>query len=308
MTTARLLCVPNFSEGRNLETIQAIAQAIRSVKVAFHHLSWDRDHHRMVVAFSGSPYQVRQAVLRAGAVAVERIDLRYHQGVHPRLGAVDVVPFVPLSGITLEEAVAFSHRVARAFARQLKVPVYLYEYSAGSGRIRDLPTLRKGQFEGWVGHRLEGVRRPDYGPSQLHPSAGATVMGVRDPLIAFNVNLETREVAIAQAIAQRIRQERMHNPDLYGVRALGLWLPSRQQVQVSLNLTRTARVLTPEERGTSLLRVLRYVQAQAEAMGTRVISTELIGVLLAEDAVQALREALSAPELLDTQLVTSGIL
>lgn len=308
MSVKRLLCVPNFSEGRDRETLQAIEQAVRSAGVQMHHLSWDYDHHRMVIAFSGAPSRVRQAVLQAGKVAVERIDLWGHQGVHPRIGAVDVVPFVPLSGLTLEEAIAFSRRVARAFARQLGVPVYLYEYSAQAGRIRDLPTLRKGQFEEWVGRPLTGVRTPDYGPSQLHPTAGATIMGVRDPLIAFNINLETRDVSIAQAIAHRIREERDQNPDLHGVRALGLWLPSRQLVQVSLNITRTARTLNPAEEGTNLVRVLRYVKAQAEALGTHIHSTELIGVLMVEDAIQALREALNAPELKVEQLVGSGIL
>ncbi len=308
MRSARVLCVPNFSEGRNPETIQAIADAVREAGVLIHHLSWDYDHHRMVLAFSGTPAQVKRAVLRAGAEAIARIDLRVHQGVHPRIGAVDVVPFVPLSGLTLEQAVAFSHQVARAFARRLGVPVYMYEYSAGEGRIRDLPTLRRGQFEGWVGRPLEGVRRPDYGPAQLHPTAGATVMGVRDPLIAFNVNLATQDVNLAKAIARRIREERDHNPDLFGVRALGLWLPTRQLVQVSLNLTRTARTLAPGETGTSLVRVLRYVQAQAESLGTQIHSTELIGVILAEDAIQALRDALQNADLQVAQLVASGIL
>ncbi len=190
MSTPRLLCVPNFSEGRNEETIRAILSAIQSAGVRLHTASSDWDHHRLVVAFSGTPLQVKRAVLRAGAVAVERIDLRHHRGVHPRIGAVDVVPFVPLEGMTREQAVQFSHQVAKRFARQLRVPVYLYEHSAGEGRIRDLPTLRKGEFEEWVGKRLHGLRKPDYGPARLHPSAGATIMGVRDPLIAFNVNLK----------------------------------------------------------------------------------------------------------------------
>ncbi|MCS7190919.1 MAG: glutamate formiminotransferase, partial [Fimbriimonadales bacterium] len=144
MAAARILCVPNFSEGRNESTIHAIADAVASAGVQVHHLSWDYDHHRMVLAFSGTPAQVKRALLRAGAVAVERIDLNRHQGVHPRIGAVDVVPFVPLEGLTREQAVAFSWQVARSFARRTRVPVYLYEHSARAGRPRDLPTLRKG--------------------------------------------------------------------------------------------------------------------------------------------------------------------
>jgi glutamate formiminotransferase len=134
MQRARLLCIPNFSEGRDETTIHAIADAAVSAGVQIHHLSWDYDHHRMVLAFSGTPSQVRRAVLRAGAVAVERIDLTRHQGAHPRIGAVDVVPFVPLEGLTRAEAIAWSHAVARSFARRLRVPVYLYEHSAREGR------------------------------------------------------------------------------------------------------------------------------------------------------------------------------
>ncbi len=322
MSTPRLLCIPNFSEGRNEETIQAILLAIQSAGVRLHTASSDWDHHRLVVAFSGTPLQVKRAVLRAGAVAVERIDLRHHRGVHPRIGAVDVVPFVPLEGITREQAVQISHQVAKRFARQLRVPVYLYEHSAGEGRIRDLPTLRKGEFEGWVGKRLSGLRKPDYGPARLHPSAGATIMGVRDPLIAFNVNLKMQgddiffsadregnssvnqekknsegdcASEIAKAIARRIRQDRDHLPELRGVRALGLWLPTRQVAQVSLNIT--------QPQHTDLVRVLNYVREQAHAVGAEILNTELVGVLLAEDAGRALASALSLAQIEPSQIV-----
>lgn len=299
MSVPRVLCVPNFSEGRYEPTLHAILEAVRSAGVTLHHASWDWDHHRMVLAFSGTPTQVKRAVLRAGAVAVERIDLRRHRGVHPRIGAVDVVPFVPLRGMTQEEAVQFSHQVARRFARLLRVPVYLYEHSAGEGRIRDLPTLRKGEFEGWVGKPLTGPRKPDYGPTRLHPTAGATIMGVRDPLIAFNVNLKTPDVAVAKAIARQIRQDRNYLPELQGVRALGLWLPTRQVAQVSLNLT--------QPQHTDLFRVLHYVRVQAQAHGTDIASTELIGVLLAEDATRALASALSLDSMQSSQIVCRDV-
>ncbi|MDM7460750.1 MAG: glutamate formiminotransferase, partial [bacterium] len=133
MSKSRILCIPNFSEGRNTETIHAVADAAASAGVRIHHCSWDYDHHRMVLAFSGTPAQVKRAVLHAGAVAVARIDLNCHRGAHPRIGAVDVVPFVPLEGLTREEAVAFSRQVAKSFARRLRVPVYLYEHSAREG-------------------------------------------------------------------------------------------------------------------------------------------------------------------------------
>jgi glutamate formiminotransferase len=295
MQRARLLCIPNFSEGRDETTIHAIADAAVSAGVQIHHLSWDYDHHRMVLAFSGAPSQVRRAMLRAGAVAVERIDLTRHQGVHPRIGAVDVVPFVPLEGLTRAEAVAWSHAVARSFARRLCVPVYLYEHSAREGRIRDLPTLRKGGFEGWVGRRLTGERVPDFGPKRLHPTAGATIMGVRDPLIAFNCYLHPPDAALAQQIARRIRAERTTNPALRGVRALGLWLPTRQVAQVSLNITQTDQ--------TDLFRVTEAVRQIARVHGAEIVGTELVGVLLAEDAARALQSALGLNQIDPQQIV-----
>jgi len=295
MQRARLLCIPNFSEGRDETTIQAIAEAAASAGVQIHHLSWDYDHHRMVLAFSGTPSQVRRAMLRAGAVAVERIDLTRHQGAHPRIGAVDVVPFVPLEGLTRDEAVAWSHVVARSFARRLRVPVYLYEHSAREGRIRDLPTLRKGEFEGWVGKRLTGERVPDFGPKRLHPTAGATIMGVRDPLIAFNCYIHPPDLELAQQIARRIRAERESNPALRGVRVLGLWLPSCQAAQISLNITQTDQ--------TDLFRVTEAVRQIARAHGAEIVGTELVGVLLAEDAARALQSALGLTQIDPQQIV-----
>lgn len=296
MAGARVLCAPNFSEGRDETTIRAIADAAASAGVQIHHLSWDYDHHRTVLAFSGTPAQVKRAVLRAGAATVERIDLTRHQGAHPRIGAMDVVPFVPLEGLTREQAVAFSHQVARSFARRLRVPVYLYEYSAREGRPRDLPTLRKGGFEGWVGKRLTGEREPDFGPKRLHPTAGATIMGVRDPLIAYNLNLNPPDVAIAKRIARQIRAERNTNPALRGVRALGLWLPTRGVAQVSLNLTQTSQ--------TDLFRVTETIRKMAGALGAEIAETELIGVLSADDAARALQSALGLKQIEAKQIVS----
>ncbi|GIV08928.1 MAG: glutamate formiminotransferase [Fimbriimonadales bacterium] len=295
MAGARVLCVPNFSEGRNETTIRAIADAAASAGVQLHHLSWDYDHHRMVLAFSGTPAQVKRAVLRAGEVAIAQIDLNRHQGAHPRIGAVDVAPFVPLAGLTREQAVAFSHGVARSFARRLRVPVYLYEYSAREGRPRDLPTLRKGEFEGWVGKRLTGERTPDFGPKRLHLTAGATIMGVRDPLIAYNLNLHPPDVAVARRIARQIRAERDTNPALQGVRALGLWLPTRGVAQVSLNITQTE--------ATDLFRVTETARAMAHALGAEIAETELIGVILADDAARALQSALGLKPIEARQIV-----
>jgi len=294
MQKARLLCVPNFSEGRNEATIRAIAAAVEQAGVEIHHLSWDYDHHRMVLAFSGTPRQVARAVLQSAQVALERIDLRGHQGVHPRLGAIDVVPLVVLQGLSREEAVGFSHRLARRLAQRLGIPVYLYEHSAFEGRPRDLPTLRRQVSALAEGLSLEAFP-PDFGAARLHPTAGATVLGVRDPLIAFNINLQAPDAAIARQIARQIRRERATHPDLHGVRALGFWLPSRQTAQVSLNITQTER--------TDLYRILQYVRQQAQALGTDIRDTELIGVLFADDAARALQSALNAGSLLPSQIM-----
>lgn len=297
MQQGRVLCIPNLSEGRDTATIQAIADAAASAGVRIHHLSWDYDHHRAVLAFSGTLSAVKRAVLRMGAVAIERIDLTRHQGAHPRIGAVDVVPFVPLEGLTREAVVAWSHGVARSFARRLRVPVYLYEHSAQAGRIRDLPTLRKGGFEGWVGKRLQGERVPDFGPTRLNPTAGATIMGVRDPLIAYNCLIHPPDAALAEQIARRIRRERATNPALRGVRALGLWLPTRSVAQVSLNITQTDQ--------TDLYRVTEVVREIARAHGAEIVATELVGVLLAADAARALRSALGLMSIDSQQIVAT---
>ncbi len=292
LQTARLLCVPNFSEGRDEATIYAIADAVRSAGVTMHHLSWDYDHHRMVLAFSGTPRRVAQAIMRAARVAVERIDLRAHAGVHPRIGAVDVVPITVLMGLSREQAVAFSHRLAQRFARELRVPVYLYEHSAKEERPRDLPTIRQR-----VAADVSAFP-PDFGKARLHPTAGATVIGVRDPLIAFNINLQAPDPEIARQIARQIRQERAHHPDLQGIRVLGFWLPSRQTAQISLNITQTER--------TDLCRIVQYVRRQAQALGTDIRETELIGVLLAPDAARALQSALQATPIAPEQIIASS--
>jgi glutamate formiminotransferase len=192
MRKARLLCVPNFSEGRNEPTIRAIAEAVEKAGVVIHHLSWDYDHHRMVLAFSGTPQQVARAVLQSAQVALERIDLRGHQGVHPRIGAIDVVPLVVLEGLSREEAVAFSHRLARRLARRCGLPVYLYEHSAFEGRPRDLPTLRSGSVPLQRGCRWSLSTR--FGMARLHPPLGRLCWACATPSIAFNINLQAPEV------------------------------------------------------------------------------------------------------------------
>lgn len=264
-------CVPNFSEGRNHDTVDALAAAVREVSgVRLVNISADPDHHRSVLTFLGEPDAVAEAAFRCARVAVERIDLRSHQGVHPRIGAVDVMPFIPLRNVQMSECVQIARETGHRIARELHVPVYFYENAALPGKPVDLPTIRRGGFEKWAGRPLTGSRAPDTGPSFLHPTAGAAVVGARGPLIAFNINLDTDRVEVAQHIASTIRRERSHIAQLTGVRALGLFLASRGIAQVSLNLTKPER--------SPLWWVVEYVSKLAAEQGVQILETELIGV------------------------------
>ena len=271
--TALIQCVPNFSEGRRSDVIAAIVEAVRATPgVRLADWSADPDHNRMVVTFVGPPDPVRAAALAAADAAISAIDITAHQGVHPRLGAMDVLPFVPLRDITLQECAALAISVGQELSTRHGLPVYLYE--AASPHHRALPTVRKDAF-----HRLP----PDFGPATPHPTAGATVVGARGPMIAYNVNLATADIAIARAIAREVRDGAAH---LSGVRALGLALHSRGLTQVSMNITRPAE--------TSLLAVFSYVTRRARELGTEVVESEVIGALPGPSAFGVLTDALQA--------------
>ena len=279
--TALIQCVPNFSEGRHPETIAAIVAAVQetpSVRLA--DWSADRDHNRMVVTFVGLPKAVQAAALAAAAVAIERIDLRGHQGVHPRLGALDVLPFVPLSGLPLTDCVALAQEVGQELAARYNLPVFLYEAAQSEGRT--LPFVRKEAFQSLT---------PDYGPAAPHPTAGAAVVGARGPLIAYNVVLATPDLSAAKTIANELRGL----PNLPGIRALGLRLESRGLTQVSMNLTR------PLE--TPLLAVFGYVQRRALELDTFIVESEVIGALPGYSAFGVLSQALQAAGLKPGQVL-----
>lgn len=279
--TALVQCVPNFSEGRRPDVIAAIVEAVRGTEgVRLADWSADPDHNRMVVTFVGPPGAVRAAALAAAAVAVARIDIGGHQGVHPRLGALDVLPFVPLRGISYEECAALARGVGEEMAGRHGLPVFLYEL-ASPGR-RSLPFVRKEAFR---------TLMPDFGPDFPHPTAGAAVVGTRGALIAYNVVLSTPDVAVARAIAREMRGA----ADLPGVRALGLELPSRGLTQVSMNLIRPAE--------TPLLAVLRRVEEEARARGTVIIESEVIGTLPGFSAFGVLGDALRAAGLKPGQVL-----
>jgi glutamate formiminotransferase len=261
--------VPNVSEGRRPDVLAALSAAVRGVPgVLVLDQSADPSHNRSVFTLAGDADAVRCALLDLMEVAVQRIDLRTHDGVHPRIGAVDVVPFIPLAGSTMAECVALSHAFGRAVAERWNVPVFLYEHSATRPGRRRLEAIRKGSFEG-LGEKLRKAEwHPDYGPARPHPSAGAIVVGARMPLVAFNVNLATADVAIARQIAAAIRES---SGGLPAVKALGLWLAHRGLAQVSMNLT--DYTVTPVQAAFDA------VCREASRCGVHVVESELIGLI-----------------------------
>jgi glutamate formiminotransferase len=270
-------CVPNFSEGRRTETIDAIAAAMTAVRgVHLLDRQMDADHHRAVITIAGPPESIGEAALCGVEAAIARIDMTRHRGQHPRIGAVDVVPFVPIRGVTLAECVEIARQTGQAIAERFKIPVYLYEAAATRPERADLEAIRRGQFEALRGEIADPDRRPDFGEPRLHPTAGATAVGARKALIAWNVNLDTSDLGVAQTIAKRVR---FSGGGLHYVKAMGVLAKDRNQAQVSMNLTDFER--------TSMERVFETVRLEAERCGVRVVGSELVGLV----PEQALTEA-----------------
>jgi glutamate formiminotransferase len=263
-------CVPNFSEGRDSSVVEALERAIASVagSLVLHRTS-DADHNRSVITFAGEADQVLESAVRAAAKAAELIDLNHHRGVHPRVGALDVLPFIPLGEATLDDCAALAHRAGHRIWKELGIPVYFYEAAAmRSDRIK-LEDVRRGQFEGLRDAVLSiEAKRPDLGGPALHASAGAVIVGARKVLIAFNINLKTTELDIAQEIAKRIRASSGGFP---GVKALGVPLLSRNLVQVSMNITAFEQAPVHV--------VYSEVVRLAAAHGIEVEESELIGLM-----------------------------
>jgi glutamate formiminotransferase len=262
-------CVPNFSEGRRPEVLEEILAGIRAVdgvKLVDH--TMDSDHNRAVVTFVGQGPEVSEAAFRAVARAKELIDLNQHQGEHPRMGATDVVPFVPLEGTTMEECVGLAHRLGERVGRELGIPVFFYEAAALDPSRRNLADVRKGQFEG-LRERIgtDPSRVPDAGPNAIHPTAGATAIGARFFLIAFNVNLETKDVQVAKDIAKKVREK---DGGLPGIKAMGFYLDDVELSQVSMNVCNF--------QATSLLRVYEEIEREARQRGVAIRESELVGL------------------------------
>jgi len=263
-------CVPNFSEGRKAETVERIARAIESVPgatVLNRHL--DSDHNRSVITFVAGPDQVVEAALRAVATAAELIDLRDHAGEHPRIGATDVLPFIPVSGVTMDECIQLAHDAGRRVWDELSIPVYFYERAALHPERFRLENVRGKGFEQLreeIGQNSD--RAPDVGEPKLHQSAGAIAIGARPFLIAFNINLRTNDIGIARRIARAVRER---DGGLPHVKALGFELASRGLVQVSMNLINYEQ--------TSINRAFAAVYREASRLGVEVAGAELVGLL-----------------------------
>jgi glutamate formiminotransferase / 5-formyltetrahydrofolate cyclo-ligase len=280
-----LECVPNVSEGRRLDVVARLAGAAAAAPgVRLLDVSSDPDHNRSVLTLAGEAAGLHAALLKLYEAALAEIDLTRHQGVHPRVGAVDVVPFVPLGDTPMAAAVAAAERLAPEVARRFGLPVYLYERAARRPERTALADIRRGGFEGFAAKIADAAWAPDFGPPRVHPTAGVTVIGARFFLIAFNAVLETPDVAVARAVARKVRES---SGGLPAVRAMGVYLASRGRAQVSMNLV--------DYRRTSVLRALARVWREADALGTRVVECEVIGLMPEEAALEAAREALLLP-------------
>ncbi len=312
-------CVPNFSEGRNAKTIEAIAQSIRNIdKVKLLSVEPDKDYNRTVVTFVGEPASVLEAAFQATKTAAERIDMRYHHGEHPRIGATDVVPFIPIKGVTMDDCVAIANKYGKRVADEIDIPIYLYEAAARSAERRNLADIRKGEYEGLANKLKDPAWKPDYGEPSFNERSGATVTGARKFLIAYNVNLATPDDKVANEIAQRIRESGRVKKDetgkllknekgesiripgtLKAVKAMGVFLERFKIAQVSINLV--------DFEVTSVHDAFEEVKRQAQTLGTEAIGSELVGLTPLKAMLLAGRFYAGTNNLTERELVSLAV-
>jgi len=291
-------CVPNFSEGRNLERIEKIVDPFRKKEgVKLLDYQRDKDHNRLVVTVVGEPDPLSGALIEAIGAAIECIDMRKHEGQHPRMGAVDVVPFIPVKNLSMTETVEISRKVAEEVSEKYNLPVFLYEESAVRPERRNLSDIRKGQFEGMTDKIKQPEWKPDFGPEEIHPTAGVTAVGARMPLVAFNVNLDTNKLEIAKDIAKKVRYI---SGGLRYCKGIGVELKERGIVQVSMNMTDFTK--------TGLYRSFELIKLEAEKYGVNVVDSEIVGLVpmaaLIDTAVYYLGiENFSIAQVLETQIM-----
>ncbi len=262
-------CVPNFSEGRDKAKIDKIVEPFRGkTNVKLLDYSNDEDHNRMVVTVVGEPEPLKEALLEAIGIAVKLIDLNHHQGQHPRMGAVDVIPFIPIRNSSMEECIALSKEVGAKIAELFKIPVFLYEKSATAPHRENLAAIRKGEFEGMAEKIKLPEWQPDFGPAERHPTAGTVAVGARMPLVAYNINLNTPSLEIAHNIAKKIR---FIGGGLRYCKAMGVELKDRGITQVSINMTDFTK--------TALYRAFEMVRFEARRYGVSIVGSEIIGLV-----------------------------
>ena len=262
-------CVPNFSEGRNKEVIEAIVDEVRKAEgVKLLDYSSDSDHNRTVVTFVGSPDDVKIAAFNLAKKASDLIDMTLHQGGHPRMGATDVVPFIPVVDVTTEDCIKIAKEVGQRIGEELYIPVYLYEDAASKPERRNLSDVRKGQYEGFFEKIKDEQWKPDFGPDVMNAKSGATAVGVRMPLVAYNVNLGTSDIEVANNIAKSVR---FIGGGLRFVKAMGVKLEERNIVQISMNLVNYEK--------TSVYRAFEMIKMEAKRYGVPVIGSQVIGLL-----------------------------
>lgn len=291
-------CVPNFSEGRNLQKVEKIVDCFRGKEgVKLLDYTSDKDHNRSVVTVIGEPEPLRDAMVEAIGKAVELIDMTKHEGQHPRMGCVDVVPFIPIRNVTVEEADAVAKETAKIAAEKFGQPFFLYEKSATAPHRENLATIRKGQFEGMAEKMLDQEKwKPDFGPATIHPTGGVTAIGARMPLIAYNINLDTSNLDIAKKIADKIRY--MKGGFRY-CKAMGVMLEDRNIAQVSMNLTDFTK--------TAVYTVFETVRMEARRYGVNVLGSEVVGLVPMQAMVDCVEyylglENFSISQVLETRL------
>lgn len=290
-------CVPNFSEGRNSKNIEKIVAPFRGKKgVKLLDYQTDKDHNRMVVTVVGEPDALKTSVIAAMGCAIEVIDMRTHQGQHPRMGAIDVVPFIPIKNVNMEEVITFSKEVAKKAAQKYSLPVYLYEKSASRPERQNLANIRKGQYEGMIEKIKQAEWKPDFGPVKIHPAAGVTAIGARMPLVAYNVNLDSSNLEIANEIAKKVRHI---SGGLRYCKGIGIELKDRGLVQVSMNLTDYTK--------TALYRAMELIKVEARRYGVNVIGSEIVGLVPMEALMDAAAYYLGLDDFSMEQVLESRI-
>lgn len=290
-------CVPNFSEGRDLEKIEKIVENFRGKEgVKLLDYSRDEDHNRCVVTVVGEPEPLKEAVINAMGMAATLIDMTKHEGQHPRMGATDVVPFIPIKGVTMEECIALAKETAKAVYEAHKLPSFFYEKAASAPHRENLAEIRKGQFEGMAAKVKEAKWHPDFGTT-IHPTAGITAIGARMPLVAFNVNLDTSNLEIADKIAKNVRHL---SGGLRYCKAIGIMLEDRNIAQVSMNMTDYSK--------TPLYRAFELIRIEARRYGVNIIGSEVIGLVPMEAMIRTAEYYLGVEDFSMNQVLETRIM